>query len=73
MGGVEAEADVVGGPGICGGVVEDGFQEGDCGLQGLFAVRGREVVEDAVAEGVEPETHAVGAAGSGVGRGIRSI
>ena len=59
FGGVEAEADVVGGP-VAIGVAEDGFEERyglgeDCG-----AVGWGELIEDSVAEGVEPGVHTVG-------------
>ena len=59
FGGVETEADVVGGP-VAIGVAEDGFEERyglgeDCG-----AVGWGELIEDSVAEGVEPGVHTVG-------------
>ena len=60
--GVETEADVVGGP-VAVGVAEDGFEESDCLIDGGGAVGGVEVVEDAVADGVEPGVHAVGERG----------
>ncbi len=50
---MEAEADVVGDP-VAVGVAEDGFEQGDGLGESCGAVGGREVVEDAVAEGVEP-------------------
>jgi hypothetical protein len=56
---VEAEANVVGGP-VAIGVAEDGFEQGN-GVDECFgAVGWVELVEDAVAKGVEPGFHAVG-------------
>ena len=60
---MEAEANVVGGP-VSVGVSEDGFEQsngvGDRGGAGILWMCGWvELIEDAVAEGVEPGFHAV--------------
>ncbi len=60
---MEAETDVVGGPGLGGWVFEDWGEEGDSVVDGLGAAGGGEQVEDSVAEGVEPFGHAVGERG----------
>ena len=52
-GGVEAQADVVGGP-VAVGVAEDGFEQSDGAGESCCAVVWGEAVEDAIAEGVEP-------------------
>jgi hypothetical protein len=59
FGGVEAEADVVGGP-VAVGVAEGGFEQSDGVGDCCRAVGWVELVEDAVAEGVEPGLHTVG-------------
>lgn len=56
---MEAEADVVGGP-VAVGVAEGGFEEDDGVGERGCSVGWAELVENAVAEGVEPGFHAVG-------------
>jgi hypothetical protein len=51
--GVEAKADVIGDP-VAVGIAEDGFEEGYGLGEDGGAVCGVELVEDSVAEGVEP-------------------
>ena len=52
-GGVETQANVVGGP-VAVGVAEDGFEQSDGAGESCCAVVWGEAVEDAIAEGVEP-------------------
>ena len=56
---MEAEANVVGDP-VAFGVAEDGFEERYGLGEDGGAVGGGELVEDSVAEGVEPGIHAIG-------------
>ena len=58
-GGVKTQANVVGGP-VAVGVAEDGFEQSDGAGESCCAVGGREAVENAVAEGIEPGVHAGG-------------
>jgi len=55
---VEAEADVVGGP-VAVIVTKNWCEQGQRPGEGGGAVCGAELVEDSVAEGVEPGFHAV--------------
>src|ERR1700679_1561122 len=59
FGRVEAETDVVGGP-VAIGVAEGWFEQSDCFGYCDCAISWVELIEDAVAEGVEPGFHAVG-------------
>ena len=56
---MKAETDVVGAP-VAVSVAENGLEQSDRVCECGGAVRGIELVEDAVAEGVEPGFHAVG-------------
>ena len=57
--GVETQADVVCGP-VAVVVAEDGFEEGEGVGDGCGAIGRVELVEDAIAECVEPGFHAIG-------------
>ena len=57
--GMEAQADVIGDP-VAVGIAKDWLEECHGLGEDGSAVRGVELVEDSVAEGVEPGVHSVG-------------
>ena len=61
-GGVEAEADVVGGP-VSGRIRENGAKEGYDLLQRFLASEVGELIENTAAEGGQPVSHAIEATG----------